>query len=188
MDKLTTPHELEQEGAGEWLAEIELDNELENQTERSASVKKNTKLWWDSTGEVWLLEVTRYGAASTKRELEESWHSNMHDRVKTIRLLRPTKKDGVVESSTSAKKRNNEPENAPKKHSPAQTKWVNKQLKDIPVVSDIKSALEAFDMSSNHIWAQFIPAHAKMRDKAALEKLDMEKEVLETVQTAKWKS
>ena len=199
IHKLTTTQEVELEGTGEWKTETELDDDFKNQPERLAAVKRNTTRWWDSTGEVELLEVMRYKtkvATRTRRELEESWQSTVHDRVKKVPRPKAEAKakakaeaGGVVlgdGSSAMGDQEQEQEQDEPKakKLKPSHETWIEKQLMPISIVTDLEEAMFEFKNQSNLSWSKFIPDHVSMRSQASLVKFESQIDKLKAIKEA----
>ena len=92
IEKLTTSKTVTLTGTGKWVSKAQLEETYAQEPQRLEAILKNTRSWYDSIGELELYEDMEYVTemeSRTKRELEESWSSTVHDRVKRVKTPKP---------------------------------------------------------------------------------------------------
>ena len=186
IQKLTCSNEAELVGTGEWFSEVELRKQLKDEPARCEAILKNADRWYDSNGEIELIQLMRYSTKNTtrtKREIEESWASTCHDRVKRVKAPKAAIEGNVdntelgePQGDAAGGKRKAGGE---KPLTPTQIAWIEKHVGPVAAVDTLKETLAEFKVEANQIWAQFIPPVVVIRAAAAITKFEQQKEVLQ---------
>ena len=172
LDKLTTEHSSGLRGNGHWKSAVFLADKYAKEPARLAAIMKNTRSWYDDIGETTLFEDMEYETRQetrTKRQLEESWASNVHDRVKRIKTPIKAEADGDKEGEAK------DGESPTKPLSVAQKAWVEKACSNEHfskrIIESLESTVAEFKNAANAQWTSFLPQHIVTHSEAAIAKV-----------------
>lgn len=134
--RLTSSKSVVLRGTGKWISIPQLREKYEKEPERCAAIEKNTRYWWCNVGECDLVEDMEYVSEQetrTKRELEESWQSSIHERVKRVKTPKPPAEvvDGAADGAAAAGAEP-APDGSAKPLNMAHRKWLEKVVATDP--------------------------------------------------------